>query len=166
MRSKIVFLILLFILTISNSILAQGERIYWEVQSNGGNTGITQSSTNYAVAGTFSQTTTHYGISTNYFVNNGYWQVFDTAAVTCDCFPGDADNSTAINILDIVYLIDYKQKGGPAPVPYNICSGDVNCDCTVDILDIIYLIDYKQKSGPPPCNCTDWADSCGIPILK
>ena len=80
---------------------------------------------------------------------------------TCDCQPGECDGLAAINILDIVYLINYKYKNGSAPVPYTLCSGDADCDCKIDILDIVYLINYKYKNGPAPCDCTTWTGICG-----
>ncbi len=78
----------------------------------------------------------------------------------CDCEPGEVNVLPPVNILDIVYLIDYKYKSGAAPVPYALCSGDVNCDCLVNILDIIYLINYKYKSGPAPCTCGNFIANC------
>ncbi len=60
---------------------------------------------------------------------------------------GDCNNDGAIDILDILMLINYKFKGGPAPDLY---QGDINCDDYIDILDIIYLINYKFKGGPAP----------------
>ncbi len=76
------------------------------------------------------------------------------------CEPGDVNEDELINILDIIYLIDYKFKGGPAPHPFAVCNGDVNCDCVVNILDIIYLIDFKFKNGSAPCSAEDWAINC------
>ncbi len=63
---------------------------------------------------------------------------------------GDINDDDIVNILDIIFLIDYKFKGGPAPE--TMASADVNSDGLVNILDIIYLIDYKFKGGPEP-NC-------------
>ncbi len=62
---------------------------------------------------------------------------------------GDVDRNENINILDIIYLINYKFKGGPEPYPLYVA--DVDCDLTVNVLDIIYLIAYKFQSGPAPC---------------
>jgi len=59
---------------------------------------------------------------------------------------GDVNMDWSCDILDIIYLIDFKFKDGPAATP--TYSGDINADCRVDILDIIYLIDYKFKTGP------------------
>ncbi len=61
---------------------------------------------------------------------------------------GDVDSNGDLNLLDIVYLIDWKFKGGPPPDYMN--SSDVNGDSAVDILDIVYLIDWKFKNGPLP----------------
>ncbi len=63
---------------------------------------------------------------------------------------GDTNDDEIVNILDILYLIDYKFKDGPEPKP--MLAADVNGDGLVNILDIIYLIDYKFKGGPEP-NC-------------
>ena len=61
---------------------------------------------------------------------------------------GDIDNDNIINVLDIVYLIDYKFNDGPVPPILGAC--DVNSDDLINILDIILLIDYKFKGGPAP----------------
>ena len=65
---------------------------------------------------------------------------------------GNVNGDELVNILDIVYLINYKYKQGPAPDP--IESGDVNSldqpDGLINILDIVYLINYKYKDGPEP----------------
>jgi len=63
---------------------------------------------------------------------------------------GDCNDDTEINILDIIFLINYKYKDGPEPEPF--VSGDVNADGSINILDIVYLINYKYKEGPAP-NC-------------
>jgi len=62
---------------------------------------------------------------------------------------GDVDNDQKIDLLDILYLIDYKFKDGPAPE--SLESADVNMDGNVNLLDILYLIEYKFKDGPAPC---------------
>ena len=71
---------------------------------------------------------------------------FAVAFTTYIC--GDADDNEVINILDIVYLINYKYKGGPPPEPMDVV--DVNNDELINILDIVYLINYKYKDGPDP----------------
>ncbi len=71
----------------------------------------------------------------------------------CDYLCGDADREQPVNILDIIYLINYKYKSGPASDPLE--SADVNGDFLVNILDIVYLINYKYKAGPEP-ECVVW----------
>ncbi len=65
---------------------------------------------------------------------------------------GDIDGIAGINILDVIALINYKYKGGPAPEP--IESGDVDGIPPVNILDVIYLINSIYKAGPAPV-CVD-----------
>ena len=76
--------------------------------------------------------------------------------------PGDADVSGGVNINDIVYLINYKYKGGAGVkwpsatydvgTTYDNCDllGDATGDGIININDIVYLINYKYKGGPAP----------------
>ena len=80
--------------------------------------------------------------------SQGYSEVREFEQIAFIC--GDADNDDKVDILDIIFLIDYKFKGGAVPELLIAC--DVNNDTKVDILDIIYLIDYKFKGGAAP-NC-------------
>lgn len=61
---------------------------------------------------------------------------------------GDANNDAEIAVSDVVYIIGYLFKGGPAPNP--MIAGDANCDGQVTISDAVYLIIYLFKGGPPP----------------
>ncbi|GEM_PF-1491831 len=61
---------------------------------------------------------------------------------------GDVNANWAVDILDIVYLVNFKFKGGPAPTP--LYSGDIDGNCVINILDIVYLVNYKFKTGPDP----------------
>ena len=63
---------------------------------------------------------------------------------------GDANMDGTIELGDVVYLITYLYKNGPAPDP--LAAGDVNCDGIVELGDVVYLISYLYKNGPaPPC---------------
>ena len=66
---------------------------------------------------------------------------------------GDANGDGQVELSDVVYIINYLYKVGPAPEcdPVTDC-GDVNNDEIVDISDVLYLINYLYKSGPPPGN--------------
>ncbi len=70
---------------------------------------------------------------------------------------GDVEQSGAVDIDDIVFLIGYLFSGPPEPVPYE--SSDVNCASSFDIDDIVYLIAYVFSGGPPPCD----SDGDGVP---
>ena len=61
---------------------------------------------------------------------------------------GDANGDAQVTISDIVYLISYLFKSGPAPDPLE--TGDANCDSKVTVSDVVYLINYLFKGGPPP----------------
>ncbi|MFH1336952.1 MAG: M14 family zinc carboxypeptidase [Candidatus Zixiibacteriota bacterium] len=62
---------------------------------------------------------------------------------------GDVNGDWKIDIGDVVYLINYLFKNGPAPVPLEV--GNVNCDAAVDVGDVVYLINYLFKNGASPC---------------
>jgi hypothetical protein len=62
-------------------------------------------------------------------------------AFTC----GDTDGDDMVNILDIVYLINYLYKGGAAPEP--VISADADGDGSINILDVVYIINYIYKNG-------------------
>jgi len=53
---------------------------------------------------------------------------------------GDANQDGLIEIGDVVYLINYTLKGGPAPAP--LASGDCNCDGNIDLDDVVLIINY------------------------
>jgi len=61
---------------------------------------------------------------------------------------GDINNDNKIDLLDILYLIDYKFKDGPEPPVLGAC--DLDGDDVINLLDILFLIDYKFKDGPAP----------------
>lgn len=61
---------------------------------------------------------------------------------------GDPNHDGIVNIADVVYIINYLFKEGPAPNPYE--SGDANCNGKVTISDAVYLVNYLFKGGPKP----------------
>jgi hypothetical protein len=64
-------------------------------------------------------------------------------------FCGDCNGDASLSVNDIVFLLGYLYKQGPAPDP--LCRGDANCSGAVDASDMVYLINYFFKSGPAPC---------------
>jgi len=65
-----------------------------------------------------------------------------------DFICGDANNDDNVNILDIVYIINYIYKNGPDPIPPD--AAEVDGQPGTNILDIVYLINYLYKNGPDP----------------
>ena len=61
---------------------------------------------------------------------------------------GDVNGDGAIDVADVLYLINYLFKNGLAPRP--LAAGDVNCDGRVSISDVVYLVNYLYKGGDPP----------------
>jgi hypothetical protein len=61
---------------------------------------------------------------------------------------GDCNKDEAVESGDIVFLINYLFRNGPAPDPME--AGDCNCDSLVDPGDVVHLINYLYKDGPPP----------------
>ncbi len=76
----------------------------------------------------------------------GFADAFSYELVYYTC--ADVDGEPGINILDIVFLLNYKYKGGPAPDP--LIAGEIDGIPPINILDIVYLINYKYKSGAEP----------------
>jgi hypothetical protein len=92
--------------------------------------------------------------SGNVYVTGGsmasgtYWDYTTIKYVQYLC--GDVNKDGVVDIGDVVYLINYLFKSGPAPVPI-LKSGDTNCDGVVDVGDVVYLINYLFKNGTEPC---------------
>ena len=63
---------------------------------------------------------------------------------------GDANGDGKTTVSDVVFLVNYLFKGGPAPVPLE--SGNANCDTKVTVSDVVYLVNYLFKGGNPPCS--------------
>jgi hypothetical protein len=82
------------------------------------------------------------------FGSDGVVYAFKSLATEQSFVTGDANGDGIIDVGDIVYLVNYLYKSGPAPDPRE--AGDANCDEVVDIGDIVYLVNYLYKGGDPP----------------
>ena len=79
------------------------------------------------------------------------WPTRSEPLCCCD-FPGDANSTNSINILDVTYIINYLYKGGAAPeCP---AEADPNATCSINILDVTTIINYLYKGGAAP-QCPD-----------
>ncbi len=65
---------------------------------------------------------------------------------------GDLDDSGTVNSADIIRLVNYVFKGGPAPDP--LWTADTNMDGKITSADIIKLVNYVFKGGEAPCTVT------------
>jgi hypothetical protein len=82
---------------------------------------------------------------------DGWGDVCDACAIV---LTGDTNQNGSLATSDIIYLVNFVLKGGPAPLPCS-ANGDVNCNGSVATSDIIYLVNTILKGGPPPCDaCT------------
>jgi len=99
-----------------------------------------------------------YGMSFGYYEDTAYI-VSDSASnspyplyldVSIWRFYGDCDWNGMLNLLDVIYMINYLYKDGPDPLPLRLI-GDCNCDLKIDLLDIVLLVDYIYNDGPPLC---------------
>lgn len=69
--------------------------------------------------------------------------------VTMWCIRGDVDDDGMLNVVDVVFLLNYLfVPGSPAPDP--LCLADVDKDGDQDSDDALYLISYLFLYGPPP----------------
>lgn len=66
-----------------------------------------------------------------------------------DVNASDSLEMPSLDATDLVYLINYLFRNGPAPKPYKD-QADVNADHRVDVRDIVWLINSVFISGPPP----------------
>ncbi len=63
----------------------------------------------------------------------------------------DSDPGDAVDIGDLVYMVEYSFAGGPSPLCQE--EADVNGDISVDIGDLVYLVEYSFGTGPAPNAC-------------
>ncbi len=69
----------------------------------------------------------------------------------CTRKPGNAngDVNQAVNLTDIIFVVNKVFKGGPASNP--VCATNANGDGTLaNLVDIVYLVNYVFKGGLPP----------------
>ncbi|MFH0930987.1 MAG: FG-GAP-like repeat-containing protein [Candidatus Zixiibacteriota bacterium] len=72
----------------------------------------------------------------------------DDVSILLNSFKVDPNGDGTLTVSDVVYLINYLFRGGPAPDPME--AGDANCDGKVTVSDAVYLINYLFRGGPKP----------------
>ncbi|MCP4703777.1 MAG: S8 family serine peptidase, partial [candidate division Zixibacteria bacterium] len=75
---------------------------------------------------------------------------FDEIGDACDYICGNVDDdiNDNIDILDIVFLVNFVYKNGDDPV--YMASANISFDLNIDILDIVHLINFVYKDGADP----------------
>lgn len=86
----------------------------------------------------------------------GLMLIMPSAAIAGDFMCGDANHDGDLNVGDVVYIISFIFRGGPAPDPMH--SADADGDCICNIADAVYLVNTIFKSGPLPV-CPVCADA-------
>jgi hypothetical protein len=128
----------------------KGRQIKWQIVCTGGNCGNSNILFGFGVqeffnlCGTVGQVAVGQGTSPSFGVNQGFWQESHE-----DYICGDVNGGGAVEAGDVVYLIGYLFRGGPAPQP--MCIGDANCSGMVEAGDVVYLIGYLFRGEEPPC---------------
>jgi len=70
----------------------------------------------------------------------------------CGNTDGIISGGIPIDVADLVYLVNYLFKQGPAPNPIWIgnVDGIINEGIPIDVADLVYLVNYLFKQGPAP----------------
>ncbi len=135
----------------SQSSSMAGEQINWQVISSGGGIGT---STNFMLTSSIGQIASGFSTSTNFILNSGFLQTFGPQGC-CIGTRGNVDNDPgdAVDISDLVFIVDFIFTGGAAPV----CAEEANVDGDVgeaiDISDLVYIVDFIFTGGAPPPSC-------------
>jgi len=132
------FFMLLF--SFSQLSWAGGYVIDWDNLNNGIQP---VSSDMYFIMSSIGQAVTGSMQGDNYILVTGFWAGYYKS--------GDVNADGVIDLGDLLHLISYLFKGGPAPHPLE--AGDINCDGVIDLGDLLYMINYLYRGGPPPLHC-------------
>jgi len=66
---------------------------------------------------------------------------------------GDVNQDNRVTVGDIIYLVNYVFKSGPAPLPVAL-AGDADCSRRITSADMIWLAAYIFRGGAEPCPCS------------
>jgi hypothetical protein len=67
----------------------------------------------------------------------------------CGFGRGDVNDTNDMNLVDVIYLLNFVHLGGNGPFPF-MHLGDVDNDDDVDTDDVSFMIDWYFNDGPPP----------------
>jgi hypothetical protein len=81
------------------------------------------------------------GSSESFGTRGGFWQPRGGVR-------GDVNGDGAINVGDVIHLVNFLYRDGPLPVPE--WAGDFDCDGATNVGDVVQLVNYLYRDGPPP----------------
>jgi hypothetical protein len=128
----------------------KGRQIKWQIICSSGGCGASSPQlafldfqVYFGLCGSLGQVAVGQGTSPSFGINQGFWQENLSGFVRGDC-NGDG----VVGPADVVYLLNYLFRAGPAPDP--LWVGECNCDDIVGPADIVFLINYLFRGGPLP----------------
>ena len=92
-------------------------------------------------SGTVGQVGVGSGSSESFVARGGFWQPRGGVR-------GDVNGDGAINVGDVIHLVNFLYRDGPLPVPE--WAGDFDCDGATNVGDVVQLVNYLYRDGPPP----------------
>lgn len=133
-----------------------GEQIKWQVISSGGS--MNGASTNYRMSGTIGQTAVGPGTSTNYKINQGFWQNFSSGSAPSCCVgeTGNVNGDGTTNLTDLTQMVNFLFVTfvPPACVPAANTNGDASC--TLNLTDLTRLVNKLFVTFVPCAPCASF----------
>ena len=131
-----------------------GEYIFNPVITLGGYEGA---SADFKIHGWLGKNPTVNGKSADFEIVSILFASISSSTGCCLNDRGNAngDLEDAINLLDLLYLVDYMFASPAGPAPTCFEEADVNGDEALNLTDLLYYVDYMfaSPSGPPPLPC-------------
>jgi hypothetical protein len=93
------------------------------------------------LSGTVGQVGVGSGSSESFGARGGFWQARGGVR-------GDVNGDGAINVGDVIHLVNFLYRDGPPPLP--AWAGDFDCDGATNVGDVVQLVNYLYRDGPPP----------------
>lgn len=147
---RVYMVLLVAMLTVAAYAKSDAPQYYltWLSANGGGVTNVNGAHFDLGVSA--GQNASGYATGTNFKLGMGYW--YGAVGGSCPLpFPGDVNANGAISSSDIIVLVNFVFKAGPAPLPCT-ANGDVNCNGAVSSSDVIFTVNKVFRAGPNPCN--------------
>ena len=117
-----------------------GEQIKWQVISSGG--AINGTSTNYRMSGTIGQTAVGLGTSTNFKLNQGFWQDFSAGGTPSCCVgeTGDVNSDGNRTLTDLTQLVNFLFVTFVPPACPAAANTNGDAACAITLTDLTRLV--------------------------